>query len=103
MSAESDSTLESKIVYKVRLSAAALRAIERELPRKVSEAALSFILGPLRENPRRMGKPLIGPYKNAFSARRGEYRIVYEIIDDKILIEITKIAHRAKAYYRSYK
>jgi mRNA interferase RelE/StbE len=92
-----------KTVYKVRLSASAVHSIEHVLPRKVSDAALTFILGPLRENPRRVGKPLIGPYKNAFSARRGEYRIVYEIIDDEILIEITKIAHRAKAYYRSYK
>lgn len=103
MRPNSDSGAERETVYKVRLSAAALRAMEYELPRKVADAALAFILGPIRENPRRVGKPLKGPFINAYSARRGEYRIIYEIVDDEILIEITKIAHRAKAYYRSYK
>ena len=33
-----------------------------------------------------------------YSARRGEYRVVYRIVDEVLLIEIVAIAHRRDAY-----
>ena len=48
--------------YEVRFTRAAKRALAEELPEKVATAAWSFIMGPLRENPRRVGKQLVEPY-----------------------------------------
>ncbi len=44
--------------YELLLSGAARRALERELPVAIALAVWEVCDGPLRENPRRVGKPL---------------------------------------------
>ncbi|MCO4257019.1 type II toxin-antitoxin system RelE family toxin [Pseudarthrobacter cellobiosi] len=84
--------------YDVRFSKSARRALTHGLPEKVAAAAFEFITGALRENPRRLGKQLQEPLYPLYSARRGEYRVIYRIIDDVLLIEVISIAHRRDAY-----
>lgn len=84
--------------YDVVFTRAARHALERDLPEKVAAAAFEFIAGALRENPRRVGKPLREPLAPLYSARRGEYRVLYRIVDQKLVIEIVSIAHRRDAY-----
>ena len=86
--------------YRVVLTARARRALETELPESVAAAAFEFIAGPLRENPHRVGRMLREPLAPAYSARRGEYRVVYRIIEDVLVIEVVSIAHRRDAYRR---
>ena len=78
----------------------ARRALELDLPEKVAAAAFEFIVGALRENPRRVGKPLREPLAPLFSARRGEYRVLYRILDTRLVIEVVSVAHRRDAYHR---
>jgi mRNA interferase RelE/StbE len=33
-----------------------------------------------------------------YSARRGEYRVIYRIVDEILVIEIVSIVHRRDAY-----
>ncbi len=61
-------------------------------------AAYAFIEGPLAENPRRVGRQLNEPFFPAYTARRGEYRIIYQIDEDQILIEIVNVNRRADVY-----
>jgi len=68
------------------------------LPEFIAAAAWEFIQGPLAENPRRMGKPLKGDLSGFWSARRGEYRVVYEIDDDVVTVIILRIGHRRDIY-----
>lgn len=84
--------------YEVVFTRAARRALEVELPEKVAAAAFEFITGALSENPRRVGKPLREPLAPLYSARRGEYRVVYRIVDHRLLIEVVTIAHRRDVY-----
>ncbi len=84
--------------YEVVFSRSARRALERELPGKVAAAAFEFIVGPLRENPYRLGRPLRDPLAPLFVARRGEYRVIYRIIDHRVVIEIISVLHRRDAY-----
>jgi mRNA interferase RelE/StbE len=49
-------------------------------------------------DPHRVGKPLNEPLAPQYSARRGEYRVLYLIDDDKIVIVVTAVSHRADAY-----
>ena len=85
--------------YEVVFTRSARRALEVELPEKIAPAAFQFIVGALRENPRRVGKPLREPLAPLYSARRGEYRVLYRIIDFRLIIEVVSIVHRRDAYH----
>lgn len=84
--------------YEVVFTRAARRALELEFPEKVAAAAFEFIVGALAENPHRVGKPLREPLAPLFSARRGEYRVLYRIIDHRLVVEVVSITHRRDAY-----
>jgi len=84
--------------YEVVFTRSARRALEEELPQKIAAAAFEFIVGALRENPRRAGKPLREPLEPLYAARRGEYRVLYRIVDRRLVIEVVTVAHRRDAY-----
>jgi mRNA interferase RelE/StbE len=84
--------------YTVLLSPAAKRAIERDLPEAVATAVVDFLFGPLAEDPHRVGKPLRLQLEGYWSARRGQYRVIYSINDDEVLVRVVRISHRADAY-----
>ena len=50
------------------------------------------------ENPRVKGKALTGDLKELWRYRVGDYRILADIQDDKIVILILDIGHRSKIY-----
>jgi mRNA interferase RelE/StbE len=54
----------------------------------------------LADDPRRVGKPLREPLTPLWSARRGEYRVIYRIIEQRVVIEVVSIVHRRDAYRR---
>ena len=87
-----------KVVYGVRFTRSAKRALTHELPEKVATAAFEFILGALRQNPKRVGKQLGEPLFPLYSARRGEYRVLYRVLDAQVIIEVVTIVHRRDAY-----
>ncbi|MEO7147226.1 MAG: type II toxin-antitoxin system RelE/ParE family toxin [Terrimesophilobacter sp.] len=66
----------------------------------MAAAAFKFIVGALRENPRRVGNPLREPLAPLYSARRGEYRVLYRILDARVVIEVVSVAHRRDVYHR---
>ena len=52
----------------------------------------------LTKNPHTKGKPLKGKWKGRWSFRFSEYRIIYEIKEEKILILVVKVGHRREVY-----
>ena len=87
------------MTFAVAITPEGTRHLHR-LPRKVLDAAVSLIFGALAENPHKVGKPLVGELQGLWSARRGDYRIVYEIDDDNQVVVIHRIQHRSDAYRR---
>ena len=84
-------------MYEVEITPEGLRHLQR-LPEKVRLAALEAILGPIAENPRRAGKPLVGELAGLYSARRGDYRIVYQIHEAERVVLIHRVQHRGMVY-----
>ncbi len=82
--------------YQVQNTARAARDLQR-LPEKIATACVEFILGPLVENPRRVGKPLRDELVGLRSARRGDYRVVHAIVEDTRPIQIVHIDRRNDA------
>jgi mRNA-degrading endonuclease RelE of RelBE toxin-antitoxin system len=83
--------------FELIVAAPARRALDR-IPAKVAIAVLDFMLGPLIENPERVGKPLRGDLAGLFSARVGGYRVVYEIDRSAGRMLVVMIDHRADIY-----
>ena len=67
------------------------------LPISVAAAALET-LDAIAENPRRLGKRLALEHDGRWSARRGPYRLVYEVLDDEHLVRVIAIGHRREVY-----
>ncbi len=84
-------------MYEVEITPEGLRHLDR-LPAKVRQAALESIFGPIADNPGRLGKPLVGELEGLHSARRGDYRIIYEILDDEHVVLIHRVQHRRDVY-----
>lgn len=84
-------------MYEVEITPEGLRHLNR-LPEKVREAALAAILGPIAENPQRLGKPLLVGLEGLNSAGRGDYRIIYEIFEDEQVVLIHRVQHRRDVY-----
>jgi mRNA interferase RelE/StbE len=87
------------MTYRVEFTAIARRDVGR-LPDRIAWAVLEFCDGPLAETPYRVGKPLIGDLTGLHSARRGEYRIIYAIHDDTVVVEVAYVRRRTGVHRR---
>lgn len=86
------------MTYRIRWASPARRAIENTLPEAVAAAVWEFVNGPLAENPHRVGKQLVRDLAGYWSARRGQYRVIYTINDDEIIVTVVAIDHRRDVY-----
>jgi mRNA interferase RelE/StbE len=84
-------------VFEVEITPEGLRHLN-QLPGKVRDAAIQAMLGPIAEHPRRVGKPLVGELAGLYSARRGDYRVLYEMDDDRQVDTIHRVQHRRVVY-----
>lgn len=84
--------------YTVLLSPGARRAIEGDLPEAVATAVVDFLFRALAQAPYRVGKPLPFDLEGYYSARRGQYRVIYSIHDELVQVQVVRISHRADAY-----
>ena len=86
------------VTYAILVSPRARRALDVDLPEAVAAACAEFIFGALAENPHRVGKPLRDALEGAYSARRGEFRVVYTIHEDRVVVRVIDVRHRRDAY-----
>lgn len=84
-------------MWRLQVAASAERALAR-LPEKVAAAVVEFMLGALSDDPLRVGRPLRREFEGLLSARRGAYRIVYEVHEDSKVVHVLRIDHRADVY-----
>ena len=85
--------------YRLVVAATAERSLAR-LPGTVASAIVEFMTGALLGAPRRVGHPLQRELVGLWAARRGLYRVVYEIDDDERTVVVLLIDHRADVYRR---
>lgn len=78
------------------VSTAAYRRAYLRLPPPVLAAVAELVDGDLRENPQRVGKPLVGEFEGQHGARRGDYRLRYRIGDGTVTL--LDVKHRRDAY-----
>lgn len=84
--------------YELRTTSTVRRALSETLPQAVAAAAYEFITGPLLADPHQIGKRLLPPMGDRFSARRGTYRVIHGIDDKDRVVTVVDVAHRRDAY-----
>ena len=84
--------------YELRTTSTVRRALSESLPEAVAAAAYEFITGPLLREPYRVGKRLLPPLDDRFSARRGTYGIIYRIDDKNRIVTVVDVDHRRDVY-----
>ena len=86
------------MAYRVFIHKPAEKDIDR-LPKRIREAVLEEI-EELSRDPRKPGtSPLEGKLKPYWKTRVGDYRIAYEILDDRVIVYAVRVLDR-KAIYR---
>ena len=82
-------------MYKIELSKKARKNLDK-LSDAIANPILSAI-GSLADNPRPAGcKKLKG--RKGYRIRVGDYRVIYEIFDEVLSIEVVDLGHRGKIY-----
>ena len=87
------------VSYELVVARPAARAIAETLPEAVSAAVIDFITGALIENPHRVGRGLRSELAGIHSARRGTYRILYRIDDNRREVIVLRGGHRRDIYW----
>lgn len=87
------------IKYKIEFTEQALKQLK-----KMDKYTASLIVGWLRKNiegctnPRQHGKGLTANHSGQWRYRVGDYRIITEIQDEKIVVLVIGIGHRREIY-----
>ncbi len=69
-----------------------LRALPKRDVRKILDR-----INALADNPRAWGSQKLSG-REFYRARQGAYRILYEIIDDQLVVHVIKVGHRSSIY-----
>lgn len=82
--------------YEIELTPAARRSL-KSLPRSVVKRVDAKILA-LGQNPRPQGAKKLRDQDNLLRVRVGDYRILYRVEDDRLLVLVVRISHRREIY-----
>jgi mRNA interferase RelE/StbE len=82
--------------YEIIIKPAAEKSLDR-IP-KPNRSRIADALEKLRNNPRPPGVLKMSGAENLWRIRIGDYRVVYEIHDDRLIVLVLRVAHRKDVY-----
>lgn len=84
------------MAYSITFAAAARRQFDK-LPRP-AKRQLGAVIAQLSDNPRPPGVVKLSGEDRLYRVRGGDYRAVYRIEDDRLLVLVVKVGHRREVY-----
>ncbi len=84
------------MTYKILFKPSAVKQGQK-LPKQTQNRIVEVING-LKQEPRKSGCKKLRGENKLYRFRVGDYRIIYEIEDDLLVIMVIKIAHRKDVY-----
>ncbi len=82
--------------YRIEVKRSAAKEI-RAITRKQDRERVVEQIAALAEDPRPPGCTKLSG-REAYRVRQGEYRIVYTVEDDALVVEVVKVGHRRDVY-----
>jgi mRNA interferase RelE/StbE len=84
------------MAYRIELKRSAAKEI-RAIGRKEDRARVVARIAALAEDPRPPGSTKLSG-KEAYRVRQGDYRIVYTVEDESLVVEVVRVGHRRDVY-----
>lgn len=82
--------------YTISFKRSAVKELHK-LPKK-EIVRITELISSLSENPRPSGSKKLKGYANLWRVRSGNYRVIYDIEDQILVVEILEIVNRKDAY-----
>lgn len=82
--------------YRVEIASGAGRQV-KSLPKEARDRILAKLLA-LADDPRPSGVTKLEGEKDAYRIRVGDYRILYRIQDEVLLVLVVRVGHRRDVY-----
>lgn len=83
-------------MYRVEFTSAAARQV-RKLPRE-HRARVQARVRELASDPRPTGAIKLAGETTAWRTRIGDYRVIYDIFDDVLVVTVVAVGHRREVY-----
>ncbi len=82
--------------YRVEIARRAIKSIAK-LPRK-EQLWVRAAIDLLADDPRPPGCVAVAGEDSVYWVRVGDYRILYEVIDERLVIQVVRVGHRRDVY-----
>ncbi|MEH2213409.1 type II toxin-antitoxin system RelE family toxin [Nostoc sp.] len=82
--------------YKVEILRSALKQLKK-IPSELQER-IQIKIDDLATEPRPNGVKKLKGKENAYRIRIGEYRVIYDIFDDLLVVNVVEVGHRKNIY-----
>ncbi|MBF0352120.1 MAG: type II toxin-antitoxin system RelE/ParE family toxin [SAR324 cluster bacterium] len=88
--------------WKIKIGTVAEKQI-RKMDRSTQKRILDFLSERIEDckNPRHFGEPLKGDKSGYWRYRIGDYRVLCEIFDEKLIVLVIAVGHRREVYKKS--
>ncbi len=86
-------------MYRVEFRPAAVKQLEG-LPRSAQRRVLARVEA-LGRDPRPPGCRKLTGAENTYRIRIGRYRVIYDVLDDRLVVLVVKVGHRREVYRRA--
>jgi mRNA interferase RelE/StbE len=86
------------VTYKVEIARRAVKTLAA-LPRR-EQQRIRAAIDLLAETPRPPGCVALAGRSGSYRVRVGDYRIVYEVHDDRLVVQVVRIGHRSDVHRR---
>ncbi len=82
--------------YKVKILRGALKQLKK-IPSEIQER-IQIKIDDLATEPRQNGVKKLKGKENAYRIRVGDYRVIYDIFDDLLVVNVVEVGHRKNIY-----
>ena len=87
------------MAWTIEISSAAERQL-RKLDKTTAKRLASYLQQVVADSagPRTRGKPLAGQLSGLWRYRVGDYRVICELIDERLVLLVVRLGHRSRIY-----
>lgn len=82
--------------YRVEVARRAAKALQRLA--RPDQQRVRAAIDLLANDPRPSGCTKLVGENHAYRVRTGDYRIVYDVMDDRLVVQVVRIGHRREVY-----